>query len=114
MYNSKPAPVNRPFVIAAVCTILFVAGLLSIVFAFFGEYAKYGVLYSAINMLLTVTIFAALSGVWEMEKWGVKLFAALIVVKLGFDVFYHAFNFWELLLLLPIGVFVYCIKEFRK
>ena len=114
MYNTKPAPVNRPIWVTAVCTSLFVAGLLSIVFAFFGEYAKFGVLYSALNMLLTVTIFASLSGVWEMERWGVWLFSALIVVKFGVDVFFHAFSIWELLLLVPIGVFGYYIKEFSS
>ena len=114
MYNTKPAPVNRPSLVTAVCIILFVTGLLSIVFSFFGEYAKFGVLYSALNMLLTVTIFASLSGVWEMERWGVWLFSALIVVKFGVDVFFHAFSIWELLLLVPIGVFGYYIKEFSK
>ena len=98
--------------VSVACTMLFIAGLISIVFAFFGVYATNGVLYSAIHMLLTITVFAALSGVWQMERWGIWLFSVMMFVKIGLDVFYHAFSLWELLLFLPIVVFVIYFKEF--
>jgi hypothetical protein len=112
MYDNKPVPVNRPVLVSIACTMLFIVGLISIVFAFFGVYAINGVLYSAIHMLLTITVFAALSGVWQMERWGIWLFSVMMFVKIGLDVFYHAFSFWELLLFLPILVFAKHFKEF--
>lgn len=108
---AKPAPVNRPVPVTALCSILFAAGLFNIAYSFTGIYAPYGIWYSAVNALLTVIIFAALSGVWSMEKWGLWLFSGAIAAKIGIDVFAGALSLADGLLLLPVAVFLFYRKQ---
>jgi hypothetical protein len=109
--SAKPAPVIRPMAITITCSILYAAGLFSILYTFTGAFATYGLFYSAINTLLVVLIFAALSGVWGMEKWGIWFFALVVIIKFGNDWYSGAFLWWELLLLIPLIIF---ISQFRK
>ena len=104
-------PVERPGVITAMCSALLVAGTLNIIYTFTGAYAPYGLLYSAAHTLLTVVIFAAVSGIWAMEKWGVYVFLACLAVKFGLDFYTGAFAYWELVLLVPAIVFVIHLKR---
>ena len=105
MYD-KPQPVIRPRLITAICSILFAAGIFSIIYTFTGAFAPYGVYYSAVNAVIIVIMFAALSGIWVMEKWGVYLFVLLTPIKCGLDLYSGAFTYWELLLLIPVIVFL--------
>ena len=105
MYD-KPQPVFRPWLITAICSILFAAGIFSIIYTFTGAFAPYGVYYSALNAVIIVIMFAALSGIWVMEKWGVYLFVLLTLIKCGLDLYSGAFTYWELFLLIPVIVFL--------
>jgi hypothetical protein len=109
--SDKSPPVLRPKLISITSSLLFAAGLFSIVYTFTGAYAQYGPYYSAINTLIIVLIFAALSGVWSMEKWGAYLFTILIIIKCSFDLYIGAFIWWELLLLIPVIIFFSQIKK---
>lgn len=110
MYE-KPPPVLRPRVITALCSLLFTAGIFSIIYTFTGAFASYGVYYSAVNAIIIVIMFAALSGIWVMEKWGVYLFVLLTLIKWGLDLYTGAFSYWELLLLIPVIVFISQLKK---
>lgn len=99
-----PSP-SRPLPVTIGCAILLAAGLFNIIYTFTGAYAPYGLLYSAFHTLLTVIVFAAISGIWGMEKWGLYLFTGLLLAKFGLDLYTGAFTYWELLLLLPLLAF---------
>jgi len=109
--SEKTPPVIRPVSITAICSILFAAGIFNIIYTFTGVYAPYGVYYSAVNTIIIVIMFAALSGVWVMEKWGVYLFTLLVIIKCCLDLYSGAFSWWELLLLVPVIVF---LSQLRK
>jgi hypothetical protein len=104
---------NRPIIITALCSALLAAGIFNIVYTFTGIYAPYGLLYSAGHTLITVVIFASVSGIWSMEKWGVYLFLACLAVKFGLDVFTGAFKLWETILLVPAVVFLANLKRMK-
>ena len=109
--SEKTPPVVRPVSITIICSILFAAGIFSIAYTFTGAFAPYGVYYSALNAFITVLMFAALSGVWVMEKWGVYLFSVMVLIKLGVDFYSGAFGWWELSLIVPVVIFVSQLKK---
>jgi hypothetical protein len=102
---------NRPVIITALCSALLAAGIFNIVYTFTGVYAPYGLLYSAGHTLITVVIFASVSGIWAMEKWGVYLFLACLAIKFGLDVYAGAFSLWEIALMIPATVFLLHLKK---
>ncbi len=104
-------PVARPVAITVVCYVLFTAGIFSIIYTFTGAFAPYGVYYSAVNALIFVVMFAALSGIWVMEKWGVYLFILLVAVKVGIDYYSGSFSWWEMLVLIPVIIFISQLKK---
>jgi hypothetical protein len=106
-------PINRPGIITAVCSILLAAGIFNIVYTFTGVYAPYGLLYSAAHTLITIVIFAAVAGIWSMEKWGVYLFLACLAVKLGLDFYTGAFKIWEIVFIIPAVVFLMHLKNMK-
>jgi hypothetical protein len=105
--------VKRPVIITALCLLLLAAGVFNITYTFTGVYAPYGLLYSAGHTLITVIIFASVSGIWSMEKWGVYLFLACLTIKLGLDLFTGAFNWWETFLLVPAVIFLSQLKNMK-
>jgi len=111
--SEKTAPVERPLLVTVFCSLLFAAGLFTIVYTFTGVFAPYGVYYSAVNTFIMVIMFAALSGVWVMERWGVYLFAVLVLVKFGIDFYSGAFSWWELLLLIPVIIFFSFLRKMK-
>jgi hypothetical protein len=111
--SDKKVPVLRPVIITVFCSLLFAVGVFTIIYTFTGVFAPYGVYYSAVNTFIIVIMFAALSGVWVMEKWGAYLFAVLVLVKLGIDFYAGAFTWWELLLLVPALVFLSGVKKMK-
>ena len=110
---SDKVVISRPTIVSITLYVLAFAGLFGIVYTFTGAYAPYGLLYPAANTLLIVGIFASFAGIWAMEKWGVYLFAVMIVVKFGLDMFTGAFSFWELGLLIPAIIFFMHLKKMK-
>lgn len=105
--------VNRPALVTAFCSAILALGLFNIVYTFTGVYAPYGLFYSAIHTLLTVVLFAAISGIWSMERWGVYLFAGIIALKLGLDLYTGAFHYASLLLLVPVIYFLAILSKMK-
>lgn len=105
--------INRPVIITALCSALLAAGIFNIVYTFTGIYAPYGLLYSAGHTLITVVVFASVSGIWSMEKWGVYLFLACLALKFALDAYTGAFKLWEIILLVPAVVFLAHLKNMK-
>jgi hypothetical protein len=105
--------IKRPGIITAFCTGLLAAGIFNIIYTFTGVYAPYGLLYSAGHTLITIIIFASVSGIWSMEKWGVYLFLACLAIKFGLDFYTGAFKTWEIILLVPAVVFLLNLKRMK-
>jgi hypothetical protein len=105
--------INRPVPVTIFCSLILVLGLFNIVYTFTGVYAPYGLLYSAAHTLLTIVLFAAISGIWSMEKWGVYLFLAIVAMKFGLDLYTGAFHYAELLLLLPTAYFLVIVPKMK-
>ena len=92
-------------------SILYVLGLFNVIYAFTGAYAPFGIYYPAVNVFLIILMFAALAGLWSMEKWGLWLFLVFVVLKLILDIWTNAFQFAVLLLLIPAALFLFRRKE---
>lgn len=105
--------ISRPLPVTVFCSLILVLGLFNIVYTFTGVYAPYGLLYSAAHTLLTIVLFAAISGIWSMEKWGVYLFLGIVALKFGLDVYTGAFSYAELLLLLPCAYFLLLLQKMK-
>jgi hypothetical protein len=95
------------------CTLLFSFGLFVITYTFTGAFAGYGLYYSGVNVLFIIIMFAALSGIWSMEKWGVWIYLVILVLKFGLDLLVSAFGWWELSLLVPLFVFLWYFKVMK-
>ena len=93
--------------------LLFGAGLVHLVYMFTGIYAPYGNLYPAAMAMLTVVAFAGLSGVMSGEKWGVWVFSVAAVLVPVVSAFVGAFQFSQLVLLLPVAVFFSRLKSMK-
>jgi hypothetical protein len=96
---------SRPVWLPWICSLLFAAGLLNIMYTFTGAYAPYGNFYPAAMALLTVVVFAGLSGIWSMEKWGVWVFSIALACILVVNLLAGAFQWYLLLLLVPACLF---------
>lgn len=105
--------INRPIFVTIFCSLLLTLGLSNIVYTFTGIYARYGLLYSAAHTLLTIIMFAAISGIWSMEKWGVYLFLGIVALKFVLDGYTGAFHVLELLLLLPSAYFLFILSKMK-
>jgi hypothetical protein len=58
-------------------------------------------------------MFAAISGIWSMEKWGVYLFCGIVALKFGLDWYTGAFHYAALLLLLPTNYFLFILPKMK-
>lgn len=113
--RTKRSP--RPQLITILCVLLFAWGLWEIVYSFTGNTAlnKSGVdtLYPAVNALMMVFSFVAVSGTWSMEKWGPISFVIVVTLKLLVDLLFGHFNWMYVLGYLPALVFLLSIKKMR-
>jgi hypothetical protein len=109
----ETTPIDRPAWLPWATGLLYAAGLFQLVYMFTGAYAPYGNLYPAAVALLTVVMFAGLSGIGNMEKWGVWVFTAGVMVKLGIDLATGAWHWPMLVLLLPVIVFLLLLGKMR-
>jgi hypothetical protein len=103
---------KRPPYLGALIGVLFLSGLVSIAFDFTGANAEKGMFYPAVNALLTVTMFVALSLAWELDRWGVYLFVVFAALKLALDLWVGAFVWWDGLLLPPLAYFFFFRSRF--
>ncbi|MBP6686355.1 MAG: hypothetical protein KA160_00750 [Lacibacter sp.] len=114
--RGKKSP--RPQLITILCVFLFAWGLGEIVYSYTGSTVlnKSGVdtLYPAINALMMVFSFVAVSGTWSMEKWGPISFVIVITLKLFVDLMFGHFNPLYLLGYIPAVIFLLNLKKMRK
>jgi len=110
---TAPQKTNRPLLVSLASYAVFAWGLGTIIYSFTGVYSEYGNLYSAMNVLCIIILFASLAGVLNMERWGPRLYALMMFIKWGADYYYNAFSFWELLLIVPLVIFWWERKKFK-
>ena len=101
----------RPAAVTVSSIVMLVLGVFNVIYSFTGIYAPFGLLYTAFHTILTVVMFAGVSGIWSMEKWGFYVFLASIVLKFGLDIYSDAFSWWTLLLLIPTGIYAFYSKS---
>jgi hypothetical protein len=106
--------VNRPKFITALCLLLIAYGFWSIISSYIGVYSGFGTLYPAMNALMIVFSFVAISGVWSMEKWGPISFAIVITLKIFMDALWGKFNPWFLLAIIPAIIFFLQFPKMKK
>ena len=108
-----PDQIVRPRWISVTAGLLFAAGIFNILMAFTGATARYGMFYPAVQVLLTIGYLTALSGLWEMERWGLILLPFVLVAALVTDLWLGAFRYYNLLPWLPMFVFWIERRRFR-
>lgn len=108
----------RPLLVTILCALLFAWGLWEIAYSYTGNTAlnKSGVdtLYPAVNALMMVFSFVALSGVWSMEKWGPITFAIVVSLKILVDLMFGHFNAVYFIGFVPAIIFLLNMKKMRK
>lgn len=109
---SEKTTIKAPLPVTITIYLLAAAGLFNIIYSFTGAYASYGLFYPAVNMLVTVGLFASFAGLANMEKWGLYLFFVMLAIKFGIDLYTGAFSYWHLLLLVPAGLFIAFFRKF--
>jgi hypothetical protein len=106
--------IKRPTYITLLCVGVVVYGFWNIISSYMGIYNGFGTLYPAINALMIVFSFVAISGVWSMEKWGAVTFPIVITLKLLVDVLWNHFNPWLLLAFIPAAVFLSLFPKMKR
>lgn len=114
--RSQKSP--RPLLITVLCLLLFAWGLWEIVYSFTGNTASntsgFNTLYPAVNALMMVFSFVAVSGVWSMEKWGPVSFIIVLTLKLLVDLFFGQFNWWYMMGYAAAVVFLLAMSKMRN
>jgi Na+/melibiose symporter-like transporter len=106
--------VKRPPLITILCIAVIAYGFWSIISSYIGIYTGFGTLYPAINALMIVFSFVAISGVWSMEKWGPVSFAIVLALKLLSDAMWGKFNPWILLGIIPAAIFFMVFSKMKN
>lgn len=104
----------RPIYVTIAAVIMLVLGVVNVIYSFTGAYAPFGLLYTAFHAILTVVMFAGISGIWSMERWGVTVFLIVMVLKFALDAYSGAFSFVSLLLLIPSFIFLRYYKKMNS
>jgi hypothetical protein len=78
---SEKTTIKAPLPVTITIYLLASAGLFNIIYSFTGAYAPYGLFYPAVNVLVTVGLFASFAGLSNMEKWGLYLFFVMLAFK---------------------------------
>lgn len=103
----------RPTLVTLVCLAIIAYGFWNIISSYIGVYSGIGTLYPAVNALMVVFSFVAVSGVWSMEKWGPVSFVIVVVLKLLIDAGFGHFNPWFLLGFIPAAYFLLLLPKMR-
>jgi hypothetical protein len=106
-------PNVRPRWITMTAGLLFAAGIFNILVAFTGATARYGMFYPAAQVLLTIGYLTALSGIWEMERWGLILLPVVLAAALATDLYLGAFRYLNLLAWVAVIAFWTQRKRFK-
>ncbi len=106
--------VKRPPLITIMCLAIVAYGFWDIISSYIGIYRGFGTLYPALNALMIVFSFVAISGVWSMEKWGPISFVIVVILKLLVDALWGEFNYWILLAFIPAGIFFSQFTKMKK
>jgi hypothetical protein len=106
-------PNVRPRWITITAGLLFAAGIFNILVAFTGATARYGMFYPAAQVLLTIGYLTALSGIWEMERWGLILLPVMLAAALATDLYLGAFRYLNLLAWVAVIAFWTQRKRFK-
>jgi hypothetical protein len=109
----NPSLIKRPLLVTISCALLFAGGLSVILYTFTGAFAPYGTFYPGVNVLFIIVMFAALSGIWSMEKWGVWIFLVILILKMGLDLWVKAFDWLELISLIPLIIFLGYVRGMK-
>lgn len=110
---SEKTAIKTPLAVTITIYLLAAAGIFNIIYSFTGVYAPYGLFYPAVIMLVTVGLFASFAGIANMEKWGLYVFFVMLAIKFGVDLYTGAFSYWNLLLLVPAGIFLAFYRKFK-
>jgi hypothetical protein len=112
--SDQPVKPSRPLAVTITVYLLFAAGIFQVIYSFTGATAHYHRFYPAAHVLLIIVIFAALSGVLSMEKWGAWLFLAALVARILLELWVGAVHPASLLLLVPAAIFIRHLLMPRK
>ena len=112
----KENPVNppRPALVTITVYLLFAAGIIQIIYSFTGATARYGRFYPAVQVLLNIAVFVALTGILSMEKWGLWLFLFALALRVIIDFWVGAVHPASLLFLIPAAIFIRHLSMHRK
>jgi hypothetical protein len=105
--------ITRPRWITITVSLMFAVGIFNIMFAFTGATARYGMFYPAVQVLLTIGFITSLSGIWEMERWGLVLLPIILAVALAADLYLGAFRYYTLALWGPMIAFAWNRRYFK-
>ncbi len=108
---------TRPSLVSFLCVLLFAYGLWAIAYSFTGNIVTrtgLDTVYPAVNALMIVFSFVALSGIWAMEKWGPVSFVIVLVLKLLIDLIFGHFNWLILLGFIPASVFLLILPKMKN
>lgn len=105
---------KRPALLTAVCILIVLFGFGNIISMYMRVYPGISTLYPALNALMVVFSFVAISGVWSMEKWGPISFPIVVTLKLLIDLVFSQFNPWYLLGYAVAGFFLIYYQKMRK
>jgi hypothetical protein len=108
-----PNQLIRPRWITVTVSLLFAAGIFNILVAFTGATARYGMFYPALQLLFTIGYLLALSGIWEMERWGLILFPIILTAALAADIYLGAFRYYTVALWGPVIAFWWNRRQFK-
>jgi hypothetical protein len=104
---------KRPQLVTILCLALVAYGFFDIISSYIGIYKDFGTLYPAVNALMIVFSFVAISGIWSMEKWGPISFVIVVFLKLSVDALWKQFNPWYLLALIPAAFFLLLLRKMK-
>lgn len=111
--SDKKNIIIRPLPVSIASVVMLVLGVFNVIYSFTGVYAPFGVLYTAFHTILTVVMFAGISGIWTMERWGVRVFLVVMALKFALDIYSGAFSYFIFLLLIPGFIFLYFYKKMK-
>lgn len=101
-------------ILKVICGVMYVYGLVQIIYTFTGAYGHVHVAYSAVNAFIIILSFVALSSVWSLEKWGALGFLGVLLLSYLSDFFFGNFRWWTLAGLVLAFLFFLLLKRIRR
>ena len=104
----------RPLPVTILCILIVSWGIWNLISMYINVYNGVYAIYPAVNALMVVFSFVAISGVWSMEKWGAITFPAIVTLKIIADLIFGTFIAWYLLGYVIAVVFLRYYPKMRK